>query len=61
MIFCAAYSAASVRVSAWSAPLYVALVTAAGSRPTRRAAAVAALSTEVLRRRSASTGSHPES
>lgn len=35
------------------APLDVVLVTAAGSRPTRRAAAVAALSTEVLRRRGA--------
>jgi hypothetical protein len=34
-------------------PLEVVLVTAAGSRPTRRAAAVAALSTEVLRRRGA--------
>ena len=34
-------------------PLEVVLVTAAGSRPTRRAAAVAALSTEVLRRSAA--------
>jgi hypothetical protein len=34
-------------------PLEVVLVTAAGSRPTRRAAAVTALSTEVLRRRGA--------
>ena len=34
-------------------PLEVVLVTATGSRPTRRAAAVAALSTEVLRRRGA--------
>jgi DNA-binding transcriptional LysR family regulator len=35
------------------APLEVVLVTAAGSRPTRRAAAVAALSSEVLRRHGA--------
>ncbi len=35
------------------APLEVVLVTAAGSRPTRRAAAVAALSAEVLRRHGA--------
>ena len=34
-------------------PLEVVLVTATGSRPTRRAAAVAALSAEVLRRRGA--------
>jgi DNA-binding transcriptional LysR family regulator len=34
-------------------PLEVVLVTAAGSRPTRRAAAVAALSAEVLRRHGA--------
>ena len=39
-----------------AAPLEVVLVTAAGSRPTRRAAAVAALSTEVLRRRGARIG-----
>jgi DNA-binding transcriptional LysR family regulator len=38
-------------------PLEVVLVTADGSRPTRRAAAVAALSAEVLRRR----GARPES
>ncbi len=37
-------------------PLEVVLVTAAGSRPTRRAAAVAAASTEVLRRHGALTG-----
>ena len=38
-------------------PLEVVLVTAAGSGATRRAAAVAALSTEVLRRRGASSKS----
>jgi DNA-binding transcriptional LysR family regulator len=37
-------------------PLNVVLVTAAGGRPTRRAAAVAALSADVLRRRGARTG-----
>ena len=37
-------------------PLEVVLVTAAGSRPTRRAAAVSALSTEVLRRRAGGGG-----
>ena len=37
-------------------PLNVVLVTAAGGRPTRRAAAVAAPSAEVLRRRGARTG-----
>ncbi len=37
-------------------PLEVVLVTAAGNRPTRRAAAIAALSAEVLRRRGARTG-----
>ncbi len=45
-----------------SRPLEVVLVTAAGSRPTRRAEAVAALSTEVLRRRGAriSTSNSPQ-
>jgi DNA-binding transcriptional LysR family regulator len=38
------------------APLEVVLVTAVGSRPTRRAEAIAALSTEVLRRRGARIG-----
>ncbi len=43
------------------APLEVVLVTAAGARPTRRAAAVAALSAEVLRSRGARTGAGPKS
>ena len=46
----------SVALEGGGTPLEVVLVTAADSRPTRRAAAVAALSTEVLRRRSARTG-----
>jgi DNA-binding transcriptional LysR family regulator len=41
----------SVALDGDGTPLEVVLVTAAGSRPTRRAAAIAALSTEVLRRR----------
>jgi DNA-binding transcriptional LysR family regulator len=53
---------ASVSLADGGTPLEVVLVTAAGSRPTRRAAAVAALSTEVLRRRGAhtSTSAEPE-
>jgi DNA-binding transcriptional LysR family regulator len=43
------------------APLEVVLVTATGSRPTRRAAAIAALSAEVLRRRGARISTSPES
>ena len=52
----------SIALEDGGTPLEVVLVTAAGSRPTRRAAAVAALSTEVLRRHSAhtSTSAKPE-
>ena len=45
----------SLALKGGGTPLEVVLVTAAGSRPTRRAAAVAAVSTEVLRRRGART------
>ena len=40
----------SLALEGGGVPLEVVLVTAAGSRPTRRGAAVAAVSTEVLRR-----------
>ena len=46
----------SLALEGGGTPLNVVLVTAAGGRPTRRAAAVAALSTEVLRRRGARIG-----
>ena len=51
----------SLALEGGGTPLEVVLVTAAGSRPTRRAAAVAAVSAEVLRRRGARTSTSPKS
>ena len=55
------YPVVSLALEGGGTPLEVVLVTAAGSRPTRRAAAVAAVSAEVLRRRGARTGTSSES
>jgi DNA-binding transcriptional LysR family regulator len=51
----------SLALEGGGTPLEVVLVTAAGSRPTHRAAAVAAVSTEVLRRRGTRTMASPVS
>jgi len=55
------YPVVSLVLKGGGTPLVVVLVTAAGSRPTRRAAAVAALSVEVLRGRGAHANRNPAS
>jgi len=55
------YPVVSLVLKGGGTPLVVVLVTAAGSRPTRRAAAVAALSAEVLRGRGAHANRNPAS